>query len=393
MTEFLVRRFVRNAGAVGDPSVRAAYGSLAGAVGIAVNLLLFLAKLAVGVMTASVSVTADAFNNLSDAASSVTSYIGARIAARPADEEHPFGHGRVEYIAALIVAFLVLQVGFTLFKTSVAKLLHPEALSVSGVSVCVLLGSVLVKLWLSSFNRTLGNRIRSGVMLATAADARSDAMATGATLFSLLVFYGTGLNLDGACGLLVSFLVLKAGVGIAKDTLEPIIGEQMDPERSDEIMGFVRSYEGVLGVHDLILHNYGPSAYIASIHVELDSSMSLDEAHALLDRIEIDAKHRLHLLLVTHTDPIDLSDPETIRVRELVQKTAEAADPLVSCHDVRMVHGAHGANVVFDLVIPWKYTEAETERVIETIRKAVGNLCADYHCIITVEHGYGASCG
>ena len=390
MTEFLVRRFIRHPEAVHDQKVRTEYGSLSGNVGICVNVLLFLAKFIVGLLSGAVSVTADAFNNLSDAVTSVMALIGVKMAEKPADEEHPFGHGRIEYISGFIVAFLVLQVGFSLFKSSAGKLLHPEALSVSYVSLFVLSLTVLAKYWLSAFNRKLGERIQSTVMLATAADARSDMLATSATIFSLFMFRFTGLNIDGACGLVVSVFVLKAGIGIAKDTLEPIIGQRMDPVLADKIMGFVKSYQGVIGVHDLIINNYGPSNCIASIHVELDSSMSLDDAHLLLDRIEVDAKHRLNILLVTHADPIDTRDPETLRLRKLVLKIVEEeAEPSVSCHDVRLVHGSHGINAVFDLVVPWSYSETQIDQLVGDIKGRVEKNGPATRCIITVEHGYG----
>lgn len=390
MTEFLVRHFIKNPKAIQDQKVRTAYGSLSGNVGICVNVLLFLAKFIVGTISGAVSVTADAFNNLSDAVTSVMSLIGVKMAEKPADEEHPFGHGRIEYISGFIVAFLVLQVGFSLLKSSIGKILHPEDLTVSYVSLFVLCLTVLMKFWLSAFNEKLGKRIRSTVMLATAADARSDMLATSATIFSLFMFRFTGLNVDGACGLIVSAFVLKAGIDIAKDTLEPIIGQRMDPELSEKIMSFVKAYQGVLGVHDLIINNYGPSSCIASIHVELDSSMSLDEAHVLLDRIEVDAKHRLGLLLVTHADPIDTQDPETQRMRSLVQKiVSEEAEQSVSCHDVRLVRGSHGINAVFDLVVPWNYDEDVIRQLVGHIKGRIEKLDSRLRCIITVEHSYG----
>ena len=391
MTEFLLRHFVKNADKTEDTGVRTAYGELAGIVGIFLNLLLFLAKLLIGLLSGAVSVMADAFNNLSDAASSIISFIGARMADKPADEEHPFGHGRIEYIAAFIVAFLVLQVGFLLLKSSLQKFLHPEALSLSWPAFLVLLLSVLAKLWLSAFNQKLGTRIQSKIMLATAADARSDVLATSATILSLLVFYLSGTNIDGLIGLCVSVLVLKAGIDIAKETLEPIIGERMDPVLADRIAGFVKEYPGVLGVHDLIIHNYGPSHYIASIHVELDSNMSLDEAHLLLDRIEVEAKRKLDLLLVTHTDPINVHSAEALELRTLVAEVVEQeGGKAVSCHDVRLVKGAHGTNAVFDLVVPWNYSEDTIYALVERIKARVRGHDAHIRCIITVEHGYGA---
>ena len=390
MTEFLVKHFVKDPEAITDHRVRTAYGSLTGGVGICLNLLLFLTKLLVGFIAHSVSVMADAFNNLSDAASSIISFVGVRLADKPADEEHPFGHGRIEYISAFIVAFLVVQVGFMLLKSAIGKILHPEDLQVSLLSLFILLISIGGKLWLSAFNEKLGRRIDSKVMLATAADARSDVLATSATVLSLLVFRFFGLNIDGVIGLIVSLLVLKAGYEIAKDTLEPLIGERMDPELCSEIRDFVRSYPDVLGTHDLIIHNYGPQKYIGSIHVEVDSHMTLEDSHILMDRIEDDAKEKLGILLVTHADPLDIHDPETASVRAIVDETIrEEQDGNISAHDLRLVHGASGINAVFDLVLPWNYGEEQTRALILRIRKRVKEKDSKLNCIITPEHGFG----
>ena len=390
MTEFLVRRFVKDPEDIGSQKVRTAYGSLAGGVGIALNLLLFAAKLVIGLVAGAVSVMADAFNNLSDAASSIISFVGVRMADKPADAEHPFGHGRIEYISAFIVAFLVVQVGFMLLKSSVEKILHPEQMQVSLLSLGILLLSIAGKLWLSAFNQKLGKRINSKVMLATAADARSDVLATSATVVSLGIFLWKGVNIDGIIGLVVSLLVLKAGYEIAKDTLEPIIGERMDPELCRELTEFVKSYPGVYGVHDLIVHNYGPQNYIASIHVELSNTMTLDEAHVLLDRIELDAKRSLRLLLVTHADPLDLQDPETKDVRRILEAVVqEEAEPGISYHDLRLVHGSQGVNAVFDLMLPWAYGEEQAKELVARIRRRVQEKDSRLNCIITLEHGYG----
>lgn len=391
MTEFLLRQFVKEPENIEHHKVRTAYGVLAGGVGIAVNLFLFLIKLTVGFLSGSVSVMADAFNNLSDAASSVISFVGVKLAEKPADEEHPFGHGRIEYIAAFIVAFLILQVGFLLLKSSFEKLLHPEVLSVSAVSLGILLLSVALKFWLSAFNGTLGRRINSKVMLAAAADARSDVLATAATIIALLIYRFFGVNIDGLIGLLVSAFVLKAGIGIAKDTLEPIIGERMDPELCKEITEFVKSYEGVLGVHDLIIHNYGPTHSMATIHVELDSRMSLEASHVLLDGIEKDARLKLGLLLVTHADPLDLSDARTETVRAIIEEAVRAeADESISYHDVRLVQGAQGLNAVFDLVLPWECSEERARNLIKRIRSKVREKDPALNCIVTIDRSYGA---
>ena len=391
MKEFLVRHFVKDSENTENASVRTAYGQLSGAVGIAVNILLFVTKILIGFISNSVSVMADAFNNLSDAASSIISFVGAGMAGKPADEEHPFGHGRIEYISAFIVAFLVLLVGASLFKSSVAKIFEPEDMSFSYVSVVILLISICGKFWLAAFNTKLGKRIDSQVMLATAADSRGDVLATSATVLSLLLYKLFSVNCDGVIGVIVSMFVLKAGYEIAKDTLQPIIGEAIDPEVYDRINSFVRKYEGVVGTHDLIVNNYGPSNSIASIHVELPNTMSLDDAHRLLDEIENDIKREMDILLVTHADPVDLNDENTNEVRAIVEDIVKSEeDTKISFHDLRLVHGSEGINVVFDLVTPWNYREEKVREITGRIRKKVRERDKRLNCIITVEHSYGA---
>ena len=289
MTEFLVKHFVKDYEKVEKVSVRTAYGVLASIVGIFCNVFLFIVKFVVGIVLHSVSVTADAFNNLSDAGSSVISFVGVKMAGKPADEDHPFGHGRVEYIAALVVAFLVLEVGFTFLKDSLAKIRMPEELNFQLLSVIILLLSIGVKLWLGIFNRKLGRKIDSKVMMAVFTDSMGDVITTGATILSLVFFKVTGINIDGFVGVGVALVVMWAGVGIAKDTLEPLIGEGVDPELYDKIRKFVENYEGIEGTHDLIVHNYGPNRSMASIHAEVPNNVSIEESHEIIDRIERDA--------------------------------------------------------------------------------------------------------
>ena len=286
MTEFLVRHFIKDYENTQNTEVRARYGYLASVVGICCNILLFGAKLMIGLMVNSISVMADAFNNLSDAASSIISFIGVKMAQKPADDHHPFGHGRIEYISAFIVAFLVIQVGFSLFKTSIGKIRTPEPMTFSSISVVILLLSIGVKLWMGLFNTRLGRKIDSKVLMATAADSLGDMMTTSATVVSLVIFGIWGLNLDGIVGLIVSVVVMIAGLNIAKDTLAPLIGEAIDPEVYEEISRFVESYDGIVGSHDLIIHNYGPSRSMASIHAEVPRDVDVEISHEIIDKIE-----------------------------------------------------------------------------------------------------------
>ena len=293
MTDFLVRKFVKNYEQTDQAEVRAAYGLMAGVVGICCNLLLFGSKIFAGMITGSISVMADGFNNLSDAVSSIVGFVGVKMAQKPADAHHPFGHGRIEYISAFIVAFLVIQVGFSLLKTSVGKLMHPQEMVFDGFSVGILFFSVAVKLWMALFNRKLGKKVNSKVMAATAADSLGDVAATSATIVSVMVFGIWKVNIDGLVGLAVSVLVMVAGINIAKDTLKPLIGEPIDPEVYKKIVDFVNGYEGILGNHDLIVHNYGPGRSMASIHAEVPSEVDIEISHEIVDRIERDAVRKL----------------------------------------------------------------------------------------------------
>ena len=390
MTELLVKTFVKDYQNTEEAKVRTAYGVLASLVGIVCNLLLFGGKLAVGLVLHSVSVMADAFNNLSDAASSVIGFIGVKMAEKPADEEHPFGHGRIEYIAALIVSFLVIEVGFTFFKNAIAKIRTPEELSFNLISMGILLASVAVKLWLSFFNKKLGKRINSTVMQATATDALGDVVTTLATMGSILFFYFTKINIDGYVGLAVSLLVMWAGVGIAKDTLEPLIGQSVDPKLYREISEFVESYDGILGSHDLIVHNYGPTKSLASIHAEVPNNVDIETSHEIIDRIERDAAKKLGIFLVIHMDPVETADAQVAEVKAEVQEVLHQMDERLSLHDFRMVDGEKWINLIFDVVVPFSYGENDRPKLREAIEEEVRSLDERYHCVITFDSGFVA---
>ena len=390
MIHLLVRKFVKNYENIEDAKVRTDYGVLASALGIVCNVLLFAGKLAVGVAVRSVSVMADAFNNLSDAASSVIGFVGVKMAGKPADREHPFGHGRIEYIAALVVAFLVLQVGFTFFQNSIDKIRHPEDLSFELVPMLILLASVCVKLWLGYFNRVLGKKINSSVMQATAADAMGDVVTTLATIASILFFHFTDINIDGFVGLLVSLVVMWAGVGIARDTLEPLIGQPVEPETYRKITEFVESYDGILGSHDLIVHNYGPTRSLASIHAEVPNDVDIETSHEIIDRIERDAAKQLGLFLVIHMDPVAVKDERVTELKNQVSSVLKQIDDRLSLHDFRIVDGEHQINLIFDVVVPHSYMDKERDRLHMEILEKVSELDPRYQCVITMENGYVA---
>lgn len=391
MTEFLVRHFVKNHEDVEKVSVRTAYGVLASVVGIFCNVLLFVVKGAVGFFLHSVSVMADAFNNLSDAGSSIVGLVGVRMASKPADEEHPFGHGRIEYIAALVVSFLVLQVGFTFFKDSIRKIQNPEELKFQAVSVIILVLSIGVKLWMGMFNKKLGKKIDSKVMMATATDAMGDVVTTTATIASVLFFKITGINIDGIVGIGVSLVVMWAGIGIAKDTLEPLIGEAVAPEEYVRISRFVEKYEGIVGSHDLIVYNYGPGRSMASIHAEVPNDVDIEVSHEIIDRIERDAAKRLGIFLVIHMDPVETKDAHVLEVRHQVEQILDAVDFRVSIHDFRMVDGKEQINLIFDMVVPFEYSTQKQNELKMTLRKLLQMADKRYQCVITIERSYVAS--
>lgn len=390
MTEFLVRRFVKDYGDVERVSVRTAYGVLSSVVGILCNVALFLVKLAAGMGLHSVSVLADAFNNLSDAGSSVISFVGVKMAEKPADEDHPFGHGRIEYIAALIVSFLVLEVGFSFLKDSVGKIREPEALYFQPGLVLLLLLSIGVKLWLGFFNRKLGEKIDSKVLKAVFTDSMGDVMTTAATIVSMVFFRFTGINIDGIIGAGVALVVMWAGIGIAKDTLAPLIGEAIDPEIYHKIKDFVEQYDGIIGTHDLIVHNYGPNRSMASIHAEVPSHVDIERSHEIIDRVERDAVERLGVFLVVHMDPIDTDNAEAREVRERVEAALGEVDAQCTLHDFRMVNGEKRVNLIFDLVVPFSYGEERQREIKEALCDKMDALDKRYQCVITAEHAYVA---
>lgn len=391
MTEFLVKHFVKDYENVEKVSVRTAYGVLASMVGIFCNVFLFGVKFAVGLVVRSVSVTADAFNNLSDAGSSIISFVGVKMAEKPADEDHPFGHGRMEYIAALIVSFLVLEVGFTFLKDSIGKVRSPEMLNFQLISVIILILSMGVKLWLGMFNRKLGEKIDSKVMMAVFTDSMGDVLTTAATIFSLVFFYVTGMNIDGIIGIGVALVVMWAGVGIAKDTLEPLIGEAVDPEVHSKIKRFVEAYDGIVGSHDLIVHNYGPNRSMASIHAEVPNHVNIEDSHEIIDKIERDAMEKLGIFLVVHMDPIETENEEVLRIRAQAYDAIREVDANSSIHDFRVVIGKNQINLIFDLVIPRDYDKEKQKDVQRELCKKLKACDSRYEFVITAEHSFLAN--
>lgn len=390
MTDFLVNKFIKDSTNIESTEVRTRYGMLASVVGIFCNVLLFSVKLTIGLILSSLAVTADAFNNLSDAASSIISFIGVKMAGKPADAEHPFGHGRIEYIAALIVSFLVIEVGFTFFKSSISKILHPEEISFDLVPFVILILSILVKLWMAFFNNKLGKRIDSKVMLATAADSLGDVITTSATVLSIIICYFTSINVDAIAGLIVSAIVIWSGISIAKDTLEPLIGERVPAELYQKITDIVESYDGIVGTHDLIVHNYGPNRSMATIHAEVPNDINIDVSHEIIDKIERDVKKDLNILLVIHMDPVEMRDEEVLSLREKTSRIVHALDPELNFHDFRVLKENEQRNLIFDLVIPDSYSEKDANRVMHQLVSLLHEMDENVECIITLDRSFEA---
>jgi len=388
MTKFLVKRFVKEYDKVEKVSVRTAYGVLASIVGIFCNLILFAVKALMGMLLHSVSVTADAFNNLSDAGSSIIGLIGVRMAGKPADAEHPFGHGRAEYISALIVAFIIMEVGFTFLKDAIGKIRDPQEMNFQLISVLVLLVTVGIKLWLGLFNRKLGSKIDSKVLKATATDAINDVLITSATIISLLCWQIGGINIDGWIGALVALAVMWAGFSIAKDTIEPLIGEAVTMETYQEITAFVEKYEGICGSHDLIVHNYGPGCSMATIHAEVPNDVNVEVSHEIIDRIERDVLDEKGIFLVIHMDPIETKDEVTLKTRALVEQTIAGLNSEVSIHDFRMIEGKEQVNLIFDMLIPHEFDDKQQQEIEIQTQDALKKLDDRYQCVITAEKSF-----
>lgn len=388
MTDFLVKHFVKDYENTEKMSVRTAYGILASIVGIFCNVLLFGIKFTIGAFLRSVSVMADGFNNLSDAGSSVISFVGVKMASKPADEEHPFGHGRMEYIAALVVSFLVIDVGFSFFKDSIGRIRNPLEIQFQPVALCILIVSIGIKLWLGLFNKKLGEKLDSKVMMAVFTDSMGDVLATAATILSIIISKVWGINIDGFVGIAVSIVVMKAGIGIAKDTLEPLLGEAVPKEIYERITSFVEGYDGVYGTHDLIVHNYGPGKSMASLHVEVPNDVDIEVSHEIVDRIEREARKALGVYLVIHMDPIEMKNEKTLMAREQVEKVIRELDDKLSIHDFRMVIGEKQMNLIFDLVVPVHYEKESNKLLCQEIRRRMNQIDERYQCVIVVENSF-----
>lgn len=384
MITILSKLLIKNHTDYENATVRKAYGILCGGIGIALNLLLFFGKLFAGFFSGSIAITADAFNNLSDAGSSIVTLLGFKLAGQQPDSTHPFGHGRFEYISGMIVSFLILLMAFELFKSSVVKILHPETPECTALVVIILLVSILVKFYMAIYNLTIGKKITSVAMKATATDSFSDMFATGVVLISLIVSYFTGFSVDGYCGIAVAVFILFSGINAAKDTIGPLLGQAPDPEFVQQVNDIVMSHPGILGVHDLMVHNYGPGRIHLSLHAEVPADSDILEMHDLIDLIEHELRSSLQCTAVIHMDPICINDPETIALGEMVKEILAEIDPVLTMHDFRIVKGPTHTNLIFDVVAPFSFHLSD-HALIEIITYKIRTKNPEFFTVIEVD--------
>ena len=387
MITLLSRWFIRDRDHVTDPAVRRAYGQLCGLTGIGLNVLLFIGKFLAGTISGSIAITADAFNNLSDAGSSVITLLGFRLAGRKPDPEHPFGHGRIEYISGLIVSGLILLMGAELAKTSFDKILHPAAVDFSVIAMVILAVSILVKLYMSLYNHQIGKKINSAAMAATAADSISDAISTSAVLAAMLVAKFSGLMIDGYVGMIVAVLILISGVKAAKETIAPLLGQAPETEFVQQIERIVMSHPPICGIHDLVVHDYGPGRVMISLHAEVPAGGDMLELHDVIDNAEIALRRELNCEAVIHMDPIVTDDGITSELRAKVSKLVKTIDERITIHDFRIVPGNTHTNLIFDAVVPFDIGISAQE-VSERISRLVSEMDSNYFAVVLVEHSY-----
>ncbi|WP_295857036.1 cation diffusion facilitator family transporter [uncultured Oscillibacter sp.] len=389
MIRFLARLFIKNADDPKDPAVRAAYGILCGAVGIFLNVLLFAGKFFAGSLSGSIAITADAFNNLSDAGSSVITLLGFRLGGQKPDPEHPFGHGRMEYLSGLLVSMLIILMGFELARSSLDKILHPEPVAFSAVSAAILAASICVKLYMCCYNRSVGGHIQSSAMRAAAMDSLSDSAATAAVLLAGVIGRVTGLQIDGWCGALVALFILWSGLQSGRDTLNPLLGQPPSAELVESIRQIVMSGRDVQGMHDLIVHDYGPGRRMISLHAEVPADEDLLKIHDEIDNIESRLKRELGCEAVIHMDPVESDGGVIDETHRKVAELARCIDEQISIHDFRMVIGPTHTNLIFDAVVPFRFRLSD-EQVREKLRRAVKTLDERYCAVVNVERSYTA---
>lgn len=387
MIALLSSIFIKNKNDYNDENVRRRYGILTGAVGIILNLFLFAAKFSVGILTSAISVTADAFNNLSDAGSSIITLIGFKLSGQKPDNEHPFGHGRIEYISGLFVSVIILIVAFELVKTSIGKIIHPEEVAVSALTFVFLSISIIIKLYMFAYNMIYGKKISSTTMKATAVDSISDTIATSVVLICYILYVVFKIKIDAYAGIAVGLFIAYAGYKTLRETISPLLGQTPDPEFVREIEEIVRSNESVIGIHDMIVHDYGPTRIFVSLHAEVPCDKDILYLHECIDDIENEIKEKLNCEVSIHMDPVDTNDENLFEAKVMVTEIIKEIDERLTLHDFRMVHGESHSNLIFDVVIPHKFKMSEKE-LAEEIQKKVHDKHKGYFCVINVDNDY-----
>lgn len=391
MTALLLKLFVKNYEEVKDPKVREAYGKLAGAVGIFSNAFLCLAKIAIGIFSGSIAIVADGINNLSDASSSLITLIGFKLASAPEDRDHPYGHARIEYLSGLFVSILIIVVGGKLFTSSVEKILTPDETVINTVTILVLAGAILVKIWQAMFYIKLGRKIDSLALIASGTDSRNDVISTAAVLLSVIVTKISNWQLDGYMGCLVALFIIWSGISLVRETVSPLLGEAPSAELVRSISDLALSFDGVLGIHDLIVHNYGPGKIFASVHVEVDADGDIMALHDMIDNIEREVSEKLRVDLVAHMDPIKTNDPLLSHLREVITRRLSEVVGVLGIHDFRMVPGPTHTNIIFDIVLAYDcaFTEDELRDMVD---KCLQNEDPSYFAVITFDRDYNREC-
>ena len=388
MVDFLIKVFIKNSDNIKEAKVREKHGLLAAILGIFSNLFLVLIKVAIGLFSNSLSIVADGFNNLSDMVSSVVSLVSFKLAGKPADRNHPFGHGRMEYVAALLVSFFVVVVGYEIIKQAIDSIIDPRELSFSPVIVVILVISMVIKLWQMLMYKKVGGKIASDTLLATAIDSRNDVLVTAGTLVGILIFYFFKVNVDGIISLLIGLFILYSGIGLGREVISTLIGRSLDREEADRIKAEVLKFKGILGVHDIISHTYGPSYSMVSLHAEVSDKVPISVSHELVDKIEYEVGKLLGILLVIHMDPVTVDDPRLNQLKERVTSFLEAKDVDFSGHDFRLVDGRESINFIFDLEVPHSFDEVEKDLIEKELKDLIKSIDARYNLVVNIEYSF-----
>ena len=387
MGKLLIRIFVKDHENTDDPRVRERYGKFAGVVGIVSNLILCIMKILIGLVSRSIAIIADGINNLADASSSIITLVGFKLASQPEDEDHPYGHARIEYLTGLFISIVIIVIGLQLLRTSIDKILHPDPLEFSCLTIIILVAAILIKLWQSLFNRSIGRKIRSVTLKATAADSRNDVISTSAVLISVIVGKFTGIQIDGYMGCLVALFIIWSGIQLVRETTSPLLGEAPDQELVDSIAEIVKKEPGVLGIHDLMVHNYGPGKIFASMHIEVDADGDLMESHDMIDNIEKRIKDELHVEFVVHMDPVKTDDTLITKMKKIIADALLPLDGVDNIHDFRIVPGPTHTNIIFDVVLVADCSLSEKE-ITGIAAEAARSVDNDFYVVITFDHAY-----